>query len=336
MIDRANLESRAIKRIIFESVSKFNGVQHEVIEDAHLKQIAGRAGRYRTVSQADEPDNENVATSEANASVVSPPTSGLVTTLEASDLPVLRRAMQRELDPIMSAGIFPPTSVLEKFATYFPPATSFSYIVLRLHELSMKHPRYHLCNLKDQIAIADQIQPISDLTIHDRIVFCAAPANVRSPGMKQVLQAFARCVGEHCSGALLDIPELDLNILGETMKLEKVYMERLESLHKALILYLWLSYRFAGVFVNQAMAFYVKRLVEEKIDRMLAEYSASPAIRERIRNMREQALRQISKLNGPISKSDDPEARIELPEASLILDNHSAQEDIGAAAGYEK
>lgn len=241
--------------------------------------------------------------------------------------------MQADLDPIMSAGIFPPTTILTKFAAYFPPSTSFSYILLRLHELSIKHPRYHLCNLKDQTAIADSIQPVHNLTVHDRIVFCASPANPRGPGMRAVLQAFARCVGEHSSAALLDIPELDLDVLGQEIKVNRLYMERLESLHKALILYLWLSYRFAGVFVDQTMAFYVKRLVEEKIDKMLAEYSASPAIRERIRMMRGEALRQISKLsepNEPIAESYDSEAHHKISEASLVLDSPSAhKEDVG-------
>lgn len=325
--DQADVVSRAIKRIIFESVSKFNGIHHEVIEDAHLKQMAGRAGRYRTAAQAEGPADEDATASQAVANPISPPSLGLVTTLETADLPVLRKAMQRDLDPIMSAGIFPPTTVLTKFAAYFPPSTSFSYILLRLHELSMKHPRYHLCNLKDQTAIADSIQPVHNLTVHDRIVFCASPANPRSPGMRSVLQAFARCVGEHSSGGLLDIPELDLEVLAEELKINRDYMERLESLHKALILYLWLSYRFAGVFVNQTMAFYAKRLVEEKIDKMLAEYSASPAIRERIRKMREEALRQISKLNEPISESDDCDAQYKMSEASLFLGNPPANEN---------
>lgn len=323
---------RAIKRIIFESVSKFNGVQHEVIGDAHLKQIAGRAGRYRTAAQAEGPgekSQEHATQSLAPTSPMTPQSLGLVTTLEAADLSVLRKAMQGDLDPIMSAGIFPPTSVLTKFATYFPPSTSFSYILLRLHELSMMHPRYYLCNLKDQTAIADVIQPIQNLTVHDRIIFCASPANPRAPGMRTVLQAFASCVGERSSGALLDIPELPLDVLGEDMQVNREYMERLESLHKALILYLWLSYRFAGVFVNQSMAFYVKSLVEDKIDKMLAEYSASPAIRERIRKMREEALRQISKLNQPVPESSDAEASKDMLAGSPTLNNPPAHTHSG-------
>lgn len=318
---------RAIKRVIFESVSKFNGYHYEIIEAAHLKQIAGRAGRYRTAAQAEGPaTNLDDGNQDSKTSVSMPaPNLGLVTTLEEADLPILSQAMQGELDPIMSAGIFPPTSVLLKFATYFPPATSFSYILLRLHELSLRHPRYHLCALKDQVTIADTIQHIQNLSIHDRIVFCAAPVTVKSKGMPEILAAFARCVGDNSSGALLDIPETPLDILDEEIKPDRNYMERLESLHKALILYLWLSYRFAGVFINQAMAFHVKRLVEEKIDKMLAEYSSSPAIRERIKKMREDALRQISKLNEPLAKPDDSGFQMEMPDAPLLPNCRSDQ-----------
>ena len=293
----ADNHCRAIKRIVFESVAKWNGSNFEVIDDATLKQIAGRAGRYRTAAQIEEPagnlsdDGATLRTSSTSAASTS---LGLVTTLEPYDLPVLRKAMQSEMDPIMSAGIFPPTNILTRFATYFPPMTSFSYIILRLHELSLKHPRYHLCNLRDQLTIADIIQPIQNLTVHDRIIFCASPANPREECMRPIVEAFARCVGKHSSGALLDIEALPLDVLNENMRPNRDYMARLEALHKALILYLWLSFRFAGVFTDQAMASYVKRLVEDKIDKVLAEYSASSAIRQKIRQMREEALRQVS------------------------------------------
>lgn len=247
--------------------------------------------------------------------------------MEEADLPTLRKAMDSELNPIMSAGIFPPTAILLKFATYFPPSTSFSYILLRLHELSLKHPRYHLCVLKDQVAIADIIQPIKNLTTHDRIVFCAAPASVKSQGISPIVTAFAKCVGDNSSGALLDIKELPLDILDQKMTPDRAYMERLELLHKALILYLWLSYRFAGVFINQAMAFYVKRLTEDKIDKMLAEYSASPEIRKRIQRMREEALRQISKMHEPIAQPDDFQEHTEIPDASLLPEDSMLGEE---------
>ena len=237
-------------------------------------------------------------TSNALLDLPAPPSNlGLVTTLEAQELPIVRTAMQNEAEPIMTAGLFPPTSVLEKFATYFTPSTSFSYILLRLHELSILNTRFHLCNLKDQTGIADIIQPITGLTIHDRIVFCASPANPKDPGMPMVLAAYARCVGENTNGELLDIPEIPLDVLDEEVRLDREYLSRLESLHKALILYLWLSYRFVGVFISQAMGFYVKKIVEERIDNVLVDFSSSPAIKTQIQNMKKDALRQVKDLN---------------------------------------
>ena len=301
----------AIKRIIFETVTKYNGAYFDTIQASQIKQIAGRAGRFRTSVQAQTPVKAHVNSEDPTAGVLldlpAPPSNlGLVTTLEEADLPTVRRAMQNEAEPIMTAGLYPPTSILEKFAMYFPPSTSFSYIMIRLHELSSLHPRYHLCNLRDQTGIADAIQPIRGLTIHDRIVFCAAPASVKDAGMPVILAAYARCVGENSSGELLSIPEIPLEVLDEEVRLDREYMRRLESLHKALILYLWLSYRFAGVFVDQDMAFYVKRLTEEKIDAVLVDFSASPAVRKQIKAMKQEALLQIQKMNEIEQDSDDP------------------------------
>lgn len=293
-----------------------------MIGESQIKQIAGRAGRFRTSTQTEGPapvslegEDDLRARSLLNLPA---PNLGLVTTLEDQDLPIVRKAMQNEADPIMTAGIFPPTSVLIKFASYFPPSTSFSYILLRLHELSLLHPRFHMCELKDQIGIADIIQPFKNLTTHDRIVFCAAPAPCRHAGIPAILAAYSRCVADNSSGALLDIPELPLDVLGEKVTPDRGYMGRLEGLHKALILYLWLSYRFAGVFVSQAMAFHVKWLVEGRIDRVLRDFSSSPAIKERIRKMREVALRQARKMNVQEPAMDESQARTQDIEKLLV------------------
>ena len=309
---------RAIKRIIFESVSKFNGSHFELIEPAQIKQIAGRAGRFRTAAHAETDAGSRL---DGLSPSLPTPNLGLVTTIEDADLPILRKAMQTETEPIMSAGIFPPTNILMQFAAYFPPSSSFSYILLRLHEISLLHPRFKLCDLKEQVGIANIIQSVPNLTTRDRITLCASPANSKGQnGMAAVLQAFATCIAENSSGALLDFPQLEIGLLDEEITLDRRYMERLESLHKALILYLWLSYRFAGVFIDQTMAFYVKGLVEERINKMLAEFSASPAIRARIQKMREKALEQIQRIDqfAPNVEQKDLTAESDLASEALI------------------
>lgn len=262
---------RSIKRLIFASAIKFNGHKWESIPDHEIKQIAGRAGRYRVAGQTDKSHENNddeleghTGSQKVHGSISQ--NIGLVTTLYRGDLPRVTEAMQNAPEPVLSAGIFPPKSIILRFAAYFPEGTPFSHILLRLHEISVMHPRFHLCSLREQVEIADAIEPVRNLTIRDKIKFIASPAPMREVGLPAVVQAFARCVADGCGGALLDIAELDLDLLGETTTIDRIHLAKLEALHKALVLYLWLSYRFSEVFTSQAMAFHVKGMVEEKID----------------------------------------------------------------------
>lgn len=276
--------NRSIKRIIFSTTVKFNGRVEAPIEASQIKQIAGRAGRYRTASQAVEispkpligPDEQGL---KMSPDVTPAQTLGLVTSLHQGELSAIQRAMKGQADPIMSAGIFPPDDVLVRFAAYFPPSTPFSYILIRLHNASLLNPRFHLCILKDHLKIADAIEPVQNLTVSDRIIFCASPASVKDTNdpLIPILRALAECVASNSGGGVLDIKGLGLELLETEVTVgSRMFLEQLEYLHKALILYLWLSYRFAGVFNTQAMAFYVKSIVEDKIQQVLSRASFKP------------------------------------------------------------
>lgn len=283
----------SIKRIIFESTSKYNGYTVRSCTTSEIKQIGGRAGRFKTATQAtlSSQNTGNPGVDVTDGAVSSQPKGekslGLVTTLEAVDLPIVSAAMAGEAEPIDSAGIFPPNTVLQRFAAYFPSGTPFSYILLRLQEVSSVHSRYHLCSLKEQVAVADAIQEY-DLTIVDRITFCAAPVTLSDPVVLELTAAFARCIAENRGGELLEIPGLDLEILEQETR-GMTSLRQLESLHKGITLYLWLSYRFAGVFTSQALAFHVKSLVEVKIDEALSEFKGLDRKARRAQNQARRA-----------------------------------------------
>lgn len=207
------------------------------------------------------------------------------------DLARLTKAMRSDAEPVMSAGIFPPTSIILRFSAYFPEGTPFSYILLRLHELSLMHPRFHLCSLRDKAHYADIIEPVKNLTISDRIILCSAPADAT---LLDMLKAYAKCVANSGGGELLNIPELDLNLLDEGITKDKSYLSKLEMLHKALVLYIWLSYRFTGVFTDRAMAFYVKGIVEKAIEAVLAEVSLDKGHAAYIRKLQREAIKRES------------------------------------------
>lgn len=270
---------------------KHNGQAFRELQISDIKQISGRAGRFRTAAQDVASSAYNPKENyDADMSDTSGKNLGLVTSLEAADLPLIQKAMQSEAPPITTAGLFPPASILQRFATYFPKDTPFSYILLRLHEISRLSPRYHLCTLKEQLEIADVIQPFKNITISDRLAICASPTSLRDRGLPEVLKALTKCIDEQRGGALLDIPELKLEVLDEQVSAAKSYLQQLESVHKALVLYLWLSYRFVGVFTSRAMARYVKELVEERIDKVLADYAHDEKFRQKLKVVRQQSM----------------------------------------------
>ena len=265
---------------------------------------------------------------------------GLVTTLEPIDLPIVQRAMQSEAGHISSAGIFPPDSTILKFSKYFPSETPFSYILRRLHEIARMHPRFHLCNLRDYIKTADLIQQVKNLSAADRISLCAAPVDTKDPGAHQIILALARCIATQSGGSLLDIHGLNLEILDQPVTADREYLKQLEGLHKSIVLYLWLSYRFIGVFPSQAMAFHVKGLTEEKIDKALTEISSNKNFKSHLRKLREQAMlkslqKQVSLLRSGTkrTKSTAIEAfEVENRIPPLVIDESLEEMSQGVAA----
>ena len=315
---------RNIHRIVFESIIKYDGTGFNPLSVPQVKQIAGRAGRYRTAAQATEDDNDNETGQVGKPRPTS--TLGLVTTLEGADLPYVLKAMNDEAEPIKSAGIFPPDHYVLRFASYFPPRTPFSYIMMRLHEIARIHPRFHLCLLRDQIKIADTIQHVEGLSIPERLTLCASPADPREASTNRALVAFAECIARQSGGQLLDIDAIDLEILDYQGKRNSTYLQSLEATHKAVVTYLWLSYRFPNIFPSQAMAFHVKHLLQEKIDEMLAHHARSQWQEERLRKKRKAAIRDIM-------TEDAPEGRGEAPEPSQQVTKSMPLATEAAASG---
>lgn len=254
-----NLE---VRRVIFEAVTKHDGIRIRELNVPELKQIGGRAGRFKSAAQG----MRDAMGNNASERVEQP---GFVTTLENEDLDIIHKSFNLEPEPLPAAGLFPPTFVIEKFASYFPAGTPFSFILLRLRDIARIHGRFQLCSFKDNINIANVIQ-MYNLTIRDRCIFLVAPISLRDEGVVGFVRELAKRVANNETGHLLDFPQLNLEILEYTSDNyphgRGHFLKALESLHKCLTLYLWLSYRYVGIFQSQTLAFHVKQQVEEKIN----------------------------------------------------------------------
>jgi ATP-dependent RNA helicase SUPV3L1/SUV3 len=293
------------------------------LQISEIKQIAGRAGRYKTAHQAVTTDTEQASIADGavdpaiglddkqpdnvEANQPEEKTVGWVTTLDPVDHSALKLGMKREPEDINSAGLFPPSLIVERFANYFPPGTPFSYILLRLHEISEIHPRFHLCALKDQLAIADVIHPVKNLSIQDRIMICSAPINMRQSFERSFLRDLAERIADGKSGSLLDLDTLPLGVLDQAPSGERKYLYELEQLHKNIVCYLWLSYRFPNVFTTRSLANYTKKLVEDQIEKTLNDFSFVEQARKRMMNTRAQARKTLASEPEDANEVDGPQ-----------------------------
>ena len=263
-------------------------VGYRQLEDHQIKQIGGRAGRFRAGAQV-----KDDGSSPGKPHDAAPAEVGLVTSFDTLDFANVMRGMQSEPTPVLTAGIFPTSQIVSQFAAFFPLGTPLSYILRRINELALMHPRFHTCDLRDQVRVADIIEQVKDLTISDRLIFCAAPVNLATEEARKTCRAFAKCVANNGGGGLLEIAELDLDLLDKKVTRDPYYRTQLEDLHKSLILYMWLGYRFEGVFHNREMASYVKQLVQERIEEVLVLTSQGSMSVEQ-RRLTSQARHQLA------------------------------------------
>lgn len=261
---------RSCKRIIFETLVKRSRQGLHRLSVPEIKQIGGRAGRYRSAAQTSGRSKEDDP--EAN--------TGYVTCFEDVDLPYIKAALNEEPPALKAAGIIPPDSVFQKFAAYFPSSIPFHYVIKRVMELAKVNPLFFLCDASDQIDGTMLLDPVRGLSIADRLTLIAAPISTRHSQSCDIAESLAKCVAKDTAGRLLDIESLPLEVLEKGVSGKKEYLEQLEVLHKAVILYSWLSFRFGGVFTDRTLATHVKELVEERMIRALTEFSSHKQLRK--------------------------------------------------------
>lgn len=317
--------------MIFETIQKSNGVKIVTLTSPEIRQIAGRAGRYRVAPQNTEPaavtvtvaeaemvatalpelTNEAIKPSEVAKKDTEPPyptsppsldsrppfdknTIGLVTTLEQEDYQTVVTALETPAAPLQTAGILPPDNVIHRFCNYFPPETPFSYILMRLHEICQSSHGFHLCRLKDQVQIADVIHDIQNLDVGERLQLVSAPVAIRDKSQASLIRALATCIAEQRGGALLELPCLNLEVLDKTVTGTRAELKELETLHKGLIMYMWLSFRFPGVFTTRPLANHAKGLVEGAIEKCLRMLNFQDRAKMRKKLREKSVLAEIS------------------------------------------
>ncbi|KAM7268033.1 hypothetical protein ACFE04_010199 [Oxalis oulophora] len=202
-----------IRRVVFYSLSKYNGDKIVPVPASQVKQIAGRAGRRGSIY----PD-------------------GLTTTLHLEDLDYLIECLKQPFSEVKKVGLFPFYEQVELFAGKLANVT-FPQLLEKFSENCRLDGSYFLCRHDHIKKVANMLEKIQGLSLEDRFNFCFAPVNIRDPKAMYHLLRFASSYSQ----------KLPVNIaMGMPRGSAKNDQELLdlETKHQVLSMYLWLSHHF--------------------------------------------------------------------------------------------
>lgn len=295
---------RNIQRVIFYSTSKQGPHGPMDLDIPQVRQISGRAGRFKpapTVPAAvvsEHPEDTEPSAAAAPEPAAQKQVVGMVTAMTSRDLKIVSNAFQATVPPLEKACIEPTEHLIYQFAVHLPPNTPFSYVLLRFFNTARLHPLFRLGMKDAAVAISDILQPVQGLSIKDRLTFVQAPVPSRNPSIIPILLELAQCIADRRPAPVLELKSLKLELLEYSGTATVGYLQQIEDLHKALVLYCWLSYRYEPLLQSRTTVFHIKSLVEKKIDQALLELGE--AFRDRLaRQMsarNKAAMRQAKRL----------------------------------------
>ncbi|BFZ56685.1 RNA helicase [Savitreella phatthalungensis] len=265
----------SIKRVVFETMEKWNGKENVRLPTPQIKQIAGRAGRFKARPKEDEID---------------PPKDvpGYVTTLRPADLDVLKAALAEPTQQLQYAMLKPPVEIVERFISSLPLAARLSTGVRHLQALSRtRNDMYLVRDMRSPALIStmDLLHDIRNLSFRERWTCIDAPLRGRDEAQVASFLELARHLADGSPAQILDIDAIDVELLDqEDLDFGARTSERLaklETLHAQTVTYMWLSNRFPGTFSAIAEAYQLKQLCEQRIEATLESMKASKSAAKR-------------------------------------------------------
>ncbi|CUS24403.1 LAQU0S16e00914g1_1 [Lachancea quebecensis] len=252
----------SIERVIFTTHMKFNGQEMMELTSSNVKQIGGRAGRFK-VSRTPA----NSVDEGKKASV------GLVTGVDAKVLAAVKSGMEAPIEYLQSAVVWPTDEICGKLMTHFPPGTQVSELLQTLaDDVEKKSAKlFTLSDLKNRLSSISLFEHMEGIPFFEKLRLSNAPVK-DFPTVKKAYVQFCRTIEQRQTKSLLSYP-FSFSILDPRyINSDKYSLEHYESLHNIIMLYFWLSNRYPNYFIDQQSARELKDMCEmiifEKLDRL--------------------------------------------------------------------
>jgi ATP-dependent RNA helicase SUPV3L1/SUV3 len=243
-----------IRRVLFSTLSKFDGVGDRTLTESEVHQIAGRAGRYGIheegfVGVLDDAE----------------PTAQRVL---AELLPRLPRAPRDFKAPVAPNGWH-----VDTIASRLQLNRLRAVLDVFVDQLRLDDAHFAVAELDQMLELAEQLDAsASRLTLKERFIYAQAPVDTRSPNQ---VQAFLDWSHAHAQVGRAGRPWFLDAVDGHSR------LDRMEEALRACTLWLWLDLRFPGVYglVDEVDA--LRQTLNDGIERQLRGHRPLAQVRNR-------------------------------------------------------
>jgi hypothetical protein len=229
-----------VRRVVFSTVHKYDGIETRPLNASELQQIAGRAGRFGMHPE------------------------GRVSTLHREDLPHVRRMLAEGLPgarfPLAIAPSPWHVAALSQLLGTRQIAPILAYFATRI---ATQSSLFQTASLEDQIGLARVVDRLAGkLPLEQKFSFSCAPV---AHNKENELAYFESCLRAHVAGRQMRLPA------APDWLLERLpgYLEDAEFISKDLSLYAWLSYKFPDTFCDGDAVPHLRQQVSRYIEREL-------------------------------------------------------------------
>lgn len=268
-----------VERMIFTTLRKFDGTAMVDLPASTVQQIAGRSGRFGLTRQHAE---------------------GRCTVLDARDMASFAAAMATTLPPLTMAGLLPTSDILQLFVELETARAqrrgeadggTFFAMVSRFAAACAASDLFFPCAMeRSLLRIAELLEPVHDLTLADRILFCYVPLSDSSAESHRLLVAYAE---DHAKGrpVALRVDVACNTLLAElacdrnagrsnssssgdssrsSSRQPREVTETLERMFRQAEMYCWLSWRFGKTFQDQEKGLALKETISATLTKLNA------------------------------------------------------------------
>lgn len=229
-----------IRRVVFSTIEKFDGVASRAINATETRQIAGRAGRYGIYP------------------------TGYVSAFENDELIHLEHMLSTsdvvELDKL---PIAPNYSHVQEIASVLHSNKISELLTYFGERIAFNSDLFETASLQAHMALALMIDAYApNLALVDKFTFSCAPVSLDKPHERDY---FLNCLSCVMLAQKKGLPR-DTDWLNST---SPKHLEAAEDVSKDISLYAWLSYKYPTIFYENEALPTLKKLVSAYIERAL-------------------------------------------------------------------